>query len=430
MPVRPARSLALIQDRYDAVVIGGGPAGLRTAAVAGRHGASVLLLERSAGIGIPVRTSGASSIQELKRLGVPSHLWHPVRVIRFISPRNEAQFRYRSPLGCVLDVRALYQHLAAEAADHGVHILLRATAADLTLTGERAAVQFRHEQSYRTVQADVVVDASGHAAQFARKSGLPADRSRYGVGAEVDLYAPNFDADQLILIVGSRVAPNGYAWAFPYGDRRVRVGVGIIHPDSNENPSRYLESIQDRVPELAAMLRGAQPIEMHSGAIPSTPPNKQLTADRLLVVGDAAGQASTLVGEGIRFALMAGDFAGNAIGELYPQREFGAQALYAHYEAPWRRRWGRSMRISYAVNRAIARYDDATWDDRVDLLKGMSPELFSQTLHADFSPALLLRLMRHAAKRPKMLARALVVIGREPFHRKTEPQEVASWTGT
>ena len=80
--------------------------------------------------------------------------------------------------------------------------------------------------------------------------------------------------------------------------------------------------------------------------------------------------------------------------------------------------WGRSMRLSYAVNKVIARNDDATWDARVELLHGLSPALFSEALHADFTPWLLLRLARHVARRPRVLAKAVARLGAGAFGRE------------
>ncbi len=70
-PQNPVNYLPPVQDSYDVVVIGGGPAGATTAALVAEHGYSVLLLERAA---LPRFHVGESLIPEtywpLKRLGM------------------------------------------------------------------------------------------------------------------------------------------------------------------------------------------------------------------------------------------------------------------------------------------------------------------------------------------------------------------------
>jgi digeranylgeranylglycerophospholipid reductase len=65
------------QVPYDAIIAGGGPAGLSAAAALARRGCSALVLEQGHEIGSPIRTSGGSFISELTALGIPADLYHP-----------------------------------------------------------------------------------------------------------------------------------------------------------------------------------------------------------------------------------------------------------------------------------------------------------------------------------------------------------------
>src|SRR5436190_22959437 len=112
-------------NTYDVIIAGGGPAGLSAAAVTARAGLDTLVLERNAAIGIPVRTSGLSWIDELTTLGVPARFFVPIQRVRVIAPHTEAVFDYCEPRTFILDVRAFLQWPAQETVAPGARLSRR-----------------------------------------------------------------------------------------------------------------------------------------------------------------------------------------------------------------------------------------------------------------------------------------------------------------
>src|SRR5271170_3311700 len=113
----------------DAIIAGGGPAGLSAAEVLAGHGWAVTVLEQNHEVGSPIRTSGGSFIDEMEALGIPPRLYHPISRVRFLSPTNSASFEYPVPRFCVLDVRGTFQYLAERAIAAGARIRLATKAA-------------------------------------------------------------------------------------------------------------------------------------------------------------------------------------------------------------------------------------------------------------------------------------------------------------
>jgi len=364
----------------DVLVVGGGPAGLAAAHAAAAAGQRTLVLERAAAIGTPIRTSGASWLRDVAALGIPAELAHPIHEVRLIGPGRQARWRFARPVACVLDVRGVYQSLAARAVGAGAAIRLRATAtAPLLQDGRVVGVQLRDG----SVRATVTIDASGTPRALAARVGLGGPFRRLGVGVEYDMVAPAFDPQLALLLVGRQVAPRGYAWAFPHADGRVRVGVGLLRPDSNSDldPRAFLERLL-RHPALAAALRGGQPIELHTGAIPAEAPVGRLHVDGLLLAGDSAAQASPLVGEGIRYAIQAGRLAGEVAAAAARARD---PSLLAAYGRAWHARYGREMAVAYWLNRRFARYGDRNWRIVVSLLARLPPRLVAAGMHGDIA---------------------------------------------
>lgn len=379
----------------DVLVVGGGPAGLSAAEAAAQGGAKVALLERQKEIGYPVHTSGGSWIADMRALGIPSDLYHPIRHVTFLSPSREAHFEYADPVCCVLDVRGVYQHLASRAIQAGAALYPNSPVESPIIEDGRVVgvVAKDHRNRVSQWRAPIVIDASGFSSTVVTRAGVRQGFKRYGYGAEYDLVAPNYDPDTLYLIMGSQVAPAGYAWAFPRGKGRVRLGVGVIRPDVDEDAREYLDTFAERLPSLARAFAGASPVEYHTGLFPSEGVVERFVADGLIATGDSAGHGSTLVGEGIRFAMYSGQMAGAVAAEAVRVGNNDAEFL-SRYDRQWRARFGREMDISYLVNQRIARWSDARWDDGVDMLRRLTPDQAANLLRGDYSVGLFLGVLR------------------------------------
>src|SRR5579863_6948333 len=335
-------------DQYDVLVVGGGPAGLAASEAAARQGARVVILERQNEIGYPIHTSGGSWISDMRALEIPAHLYHPINAVVFVSAHREVSYHYDPAVACVVDVRGLYQHLASRAITASAVMRLRHTV-EQTLIEEGRVIGItvkNHSGERLTLRAPVTIDASGFSRHIGVRTEMGQAYHRYGYGAEYDLYAPNYPQDEVFLIMGSSYAQSGYAWAFPRGNGRVRLGVGVIHPDSEDDARRFLDTIIRDLPQLSERFQGASPIEYHTGLFPAEGPVERFSRDGLLLAGDAGGHGSTLVGEGIRYAIYSGQMAGRVAAEAVKANNASA-AYLSRFDRQWRARFGREMDVSY-----------------------------------------------------------------------------------
>ena len=357
---------------------------MMAAEAAARAGASVAVVERNNEIGSPTRTSGGSFIEDMLALGVPPHLYHPIRVCRFLSPNNMAVFTYPQPVACVIDVRGVYQHLAERAVTAGARLLLGTTVSGPLLESDRvigATVKTARGREH-AVACRILIDATGYRGDLLKKAGVIRGHQRFGVGAEFDLYAPHFNEDEVVLMVGSAVAPCGYAWAFPWGNHRVRLGVGVIHADTAAHPEDYLHGLLENSARWGMDFSGAQPIEYHTGLIPSDGLCERFAGNGILGAGDSAGQPSALLGEGIRWAMYAGQMAGETAAEAVRAGDCSREFL-SRYEKRWRKRFGANLRIAHEINKRIAGWTDEQWDRGTELLKLFTPDQFAQALKTE-----------------------------------------------
>jgi digeranylgeranylglycerophospholipid reductase len=373
----------------DLLVVGGGPAGLALAETAARAGTDVLVLERQPEIGEPVHTSGATAVATVRRFGIPRSLYHPITRIRFVGPNEQAVFEYMEPPLCVIDVRGTYRHLAERARSAGARVMTGARAMSPLLEhGAVVGCKVVSGGDEAEMRARIVADASGYRATIARQAGLHDGFTRFGVGAEYELLARECREDEVVLVVGSRHAPSGYAWIFPWGEGRVRVGVGVHHADVRVNPKEPLDRFVREAGSLGVPLEGAETVEYHFGLVPSDDLPPRLVGDGVLAVGDAACQATLVVGEGIRVSMVAGRIAGT-VAALALEAGRTDQAALVPYDREFRRCFERKLRFGRLVNARLASFDDDKWDEKVRLLRKLPPKLVPPLLQAEIPPRAL-----------------------------------------
>lgn len=352
----------------DALVVGGGPAGLAFAAAAAARGLDVTVLERRAGPVDKACGEGLlpSGVRDLERLGASALLGDadasPVHGIRWIE-RDGPGVRLALPPPGGLGVRrtALSAALASRARAAGAEMV----APVLVTAHGRARDHAWAEAGGRVLRARLLVAADGLASPVRRREGLegiPRAPARFGVRRH---FATRPWSDEVEVHFGE----GAEAYVTPAGARRV--GVAFL---AGGGPLRF-DDLLRRFPALAARLRGAEPETAARGAGPFPRLSTARTRDRLALLGDAAGYLDAITGDGLPLALgCALDLAG-----ILPEAlaRGASRAALAPYERAWRRRW-----------RAYALY--------TRLLLGLVRH-----------PALRRRLARLVAGRPAVLERLL-----------------------
>lgn len=393
----------------DVVVVGGGPAGLATAHTVASAGHETLVVERQQSIGERVRTSGMTAGRTPKRLGCPGALWHELRSLRFSTLEDDVVLDCDlRPFG-VFDVRGFYRWLGDRAESSGAEVLTGAAVTGLRRSGEAVTGCFVEAGEQRLeIAARVVVDASGYRATVSKLAGLHAGFSRFGVGAEYELAAPAAAQDEAVIVLSEGFAPCGYGWLFPWGGDRVRLGVGVHHPDVRANPRDELRRLRASAEEFRLDLTSASVREHHFGLVPADGRPKRAAADGIVAVGDAAGHATLVAGEGIRIAIQAGELAGETIVAALQRGRTTGDELRA-YERRFHGEFARDLRVGEMINRRLSRFGDAEWNASLALLRRLPADLVLDILESRFSRRRLLGwLATHprAALRSRTLGRA------------------------
>jgi flavin-dependent dehydrogenase len=390
----------------DVIVVGGGPAGLSFAHGTASAGLATVVLERQGSIGEKVRTSGATHRSTVERLDAPKSLYHQTQSLRIASPLNEA--RFETDELTILDVRGFYRWLGERAAAKGAELVCNCRVRDVSVDADGATCTATTADGDRTWRARLVVDASGYRAQASRAAGLHAGFVRFGVGAEVEFLAPAVDQREAVLVVGAEDAPAGYGWAFPWGEDRVRVGVGVHHADVRDDPRELLDRLLGHADRYGLDLTGATLTESHHGLIPAEGPAPALVGNGILALGDAGGQASLVAGEGIRVAIWSGEAASEVAVAALQQATVPGKELLAPYERRFRQTFGRELKAGERINRRLAKTtSDAAWRDRIEVAATMPADLVVELLQSRIPTR---RLLGWGLRTPRALPRAMSLL--------------------
>ena len=135
----------------------------------------------------------------------------------------------------------------------------------------------------------------------------------------------------------------GYGWVFPKGGDGCNLGVLSYGP----------EPLRSRLAEFKQLQAVAtSPCSGFGGRFPQDGPIACTAADSVLICGDAAGMVFAATGEGIRFALLSGQLAGNIMAQAILAGDTSRQQMLRYQDA-WERRFGRELRVGVRVKEVI-----------------------------------------------------------------------------
>ncbi len=319
-------------ENYDVVVAGAGFAGLACARRAARRGLSVLVLERQSGPGERVRTTGILVREAWTERKVPDRLVRRIERVRlYTSARDRVDLERRGYFFMATDTAELMRHLARETRRAGVRIRFGEPYRGVEPGGSRFPLALRG----LGVACRFLVGADGARSAVARSFGLDRNR-RLLKGVEWEFEPVDEVGDRLHCFVDPECAPGYIGWAVP-GVATTQVGLAL-HRDRRVSMPEFLAKL-----DPLFGLSGRKVLEKRGGVIPVGGLLRNFHAERVLLVGDAAGMVSPLTAGGIHHAWRFGRIAGDAIADrLEGGAHPGPVVRRAYPGTAWKRaaRWG------------------------------------------------------------------------------------------
>ncbi|MEJ2503524.1 MAG: geranylgeranyl diphosphate reductase [Gemmatimonadota bacterium] len=293
-----------MSETWDAVVVGGGPAGATAARDLAESGRSVLLLDRAGRI---KPCGGAVPPRLLAEFEVPeSLLVNRVDTARIIAPSGrEVDIPVGDGFVGMVDRDVFDEWLRERAAGSGAE---RETGTFTALERDPdgvSVVRYRSGSSRRgperTDRARMDVGAIPGAESVRRVFAY------HEVVASPESAGPSFAPGRCDVFYDGRYSPDFYAWVFPHGPT-TSIGTGSM---------RRGFPLRDAVARLRDKLglQALRTVREEGAPIPLRPLRRWDNGRDVVLAGDAAGVVAPASGEGIYYAMTGGRLAARSIDE-------------------------------------------------------------------------------------------------------------------
>jgi geranylgeranyl reductase family protein len=295
-----------LPEKYDAIVVGAGPAGASAAYLLARAGHRVALVDKTSfprdklcGGGLTVRSKKAferifcsqwNDILEYKSAGLA--FYYKKKFLNSLENYQSLHFIYR----CDFD-----HYLVKKAQDAGAELIENFRISEIDSQNHVI-----HEKSGRQLQADFIIGADGIKSVVARQVfGQEFDRNKYAIAMEAEVSRDQFKRHVTLPEIYYGSIKWGYGWVFPKKDK-LTIGIAGLYKHNDDIKSVFHQFLEQ---DLGLPTN----LPMKGYYLPFGEFQQQLEKNNFMLIGDAAGLVDPITGEGIAFAMESGEMAAESI---------------------------------------------------------------------------------------------------------------------
>lgn len=301
--------------KYDVIIVGAGPAGLRCAEVLGGGNLSVLLLEKNSEPGHKVCAGGITR-KGMLMLDIPDGLiQQKISSFTLHSPHYQHSRQWPEPI--MVTVNRL---------EFGKWQLRRITGSNVTFRNNAKVTRINSSSLVINDSEEIgfryLVGADGPTSIVRKKLGLPVEK----VLASVQYLIPREKVQpHMEIFLDSRKFHSWYAWIFPHRDH-IAVGTcgnanWISGSTMKRNFSRWLEEHKFDISDATYQ------------SYPISYDYRGLQFGNIFLAGEAAGMASGLTGEGIYQSMLSGEIVARMLtGSTEPKETLSSLLRYNGFQ--------------------------------------------------------------------------------------------------
>lgn len=338
---------------HDVIVIGGGPTGSHVARRLAENNYDVLVLEKNAAAGQKFCCTGIVGLECVNAFDIDKKvILKKVNSATLWAPSGKSIHVYRpEPQAAILDRPAFDISMAERAEKAGAAYRFNSHVSGISVEKDRVIVSTENSQ----IPARAVVIASGFNPGLNEKTGL-GKSGYFAAGVQADVAT---DAAEVEVYFGN-IAPGFFGWLVPTLRGAGRAGL-LSHRDAGPLLKKWLQQLVEQ-----GKIKSAE-VMIHYGGVPLKPP-PQTYGERVVAIGDAAGQVKPITGGGIYYGLIGAEIAADILNQALKDNDLAAKRL-STYERAWRRKLGGELRTSYWARRCFEKLNERQIDGLFSIVK-------------------------------------------------------------
>jgi digeranylgeranylglycerophospholipid reductase len=317
---------------HDVVVIGAGIVGCRTAELIAKKGFNVALIEEHADVGAPVQCAGLVS-HRLKSMlpDLPNNIFlNEVRRAKFFSPSSKSESDPALELESakpvyVIDREKLDKALFKHARVAGVKAARSTKFTEFSIEENKIIISTNRGK----IESKLLVGADGPSSLVAKRAKLDVPMNYLaGVQATVE---GEFEPGAVELWFDNYITPDFFAWVVPMSSKQARIGLAA----ETKALEHFRKFVKRRTKKTIKPDVGGR---INFGLMDNT------TAERVMVVGDAACQVKPFSGGGVIYGLIGAGYCANACVKALRADDFSAGFLKQEYDEKWKWQLGKPIK--------------------------------------------------------------------------------------
>ena len=395
---------------YDVIIVGAGPAGSYIAYELASLGYNVAVFEEKSVPGLNVCCTGIISTECFHSLSPGTDvILTEVKSAKFFSPSGRClrlQLQTERVQAYVVNRLLLDKALASKAQSQGAQYFFSSPVIDIIPGKDNIQAETLCSGAREIFSARVVVLANGFKPELPRKLGLGGIKN-FLVGAQAEIEARNIDEPEVYF--GQEIAPGSFAWLVPtrVGTSTNRAYVGLL---ATSQAKLHLQKFLNNLFGQGRIL--SPEVEIGQKAIPVGTLARSY-GDRVLVIGDAAGQVKPTTGGGIYFGHLGAKIAARVLDEALSSDNLTAGYL-SRYQKQWKAKMGKKLSRGYWARWAYAKLSDRQIEGIFNMLdsSGMVEALFnSGDVSFDWHSKLILAGLKRISAEPLLKTKHLLFRG-------------------